>query len=111
MSSPLPTRGRGQRVVTPMPNSLKGTPDTKPPTSPCNSLSDVERLRRGVLANIANIEAVELVLEELIGEASPEQLDGLMRRLRAAKAHAEEVKALFGPLDENVTNIALVRKA
>jgi hypothetical protein len=51
------------------------------------------------------------MLEKLIGEASPEQLDGLMRGLQAAKADAEAIKALFGPLDENVTNIALVRKA
>jgi hypothetical protein len=120
-----------------MANSPNGTLGTKPPTSSVklrlrsdprrqrtdgtpskplypahrNSLSDVERLRRAVLANIADIKAIELILEELIGEASPEQLDGLTRRLRAAKAHAEEVKALFGPLDENVTNIALVRKA
>ena len=120
-----------------MANSPNGTLGTKPPTSPAklrprgdlrrqrtdgapskppcaarrNSLSDVESLRRAVLANIANIEAIELMLEELVGEASPEQLDGLMRRLQAAKAHAEEVKALFGPLDENVTNMALVRKA
>jgi hypothetical protein len=123
--------------VTPMANSPTGTRGTKPPTSSVklrprgdprrqrtdgapskplcqarrNSLSDVERLRRAVLANIANIEAIELMLEKLIGEASPEQLDGLMRGLQAAKADAEAIKALFGPLDENVTNIALVREA
>jgi hypothetical protein len=33
------------------------------------------------------------MLEELIGEASPEQLDGLMRGLQAAKAEADAIKA------------------
>ena len=62
----------------------------------------VDAVRRQILANIAEIEAIDAMLREMAAWAPPERMTELTARLDAAKADAAQIKAMFGPIDPDV---------